>query len=100
MTDPSRPETPDLTVVAVNGSPSHPSRSRRLAERAVELLGGGRIIDLADLLFVPESFRLEEKEDIRARRRTALARVYRSRDEMIRHIMSVYEGAPLPSEVK
>ena len=49
MTDPSRPETPDLTVVAVNGSPSHPSRSRRLAERAVELLGGGRVIDLADL---------------------------------------------------
>ncbi|MDQ4422142.1 DUF1173 domain-containing protein [Sphingobium sp. DEHP117] len=38
---------------------------------------------LADLLFVPESFRLEEKEDIRARRRTGLARVYRSRDEMM-----------------
>ncbi len=25
---------------------------------------------------------------------------YDSRDEMIRHIMSVYEGAPLPSEVR
>jgi 2,4-dienoyl-CoA reductase (NADPH2) len=25
---------------------------------------------------------------------------YRSRDEMIRHIMSVYEGAPLPAEVE
>lgn len=43
------PSTPDLTVVAVNGSPSHPSRSRALAARAVELLGGGRIIDLAEL---------------------------------------------------
>jgi 2,4-dienoyl-CoA reductase-like NADH-dependent reductase (Old Yellow Enzyme family) len=25
---------------------------------------------------------------------------YSSREEMIRHIMSVYEGAPLPAEVK
>lgn len=38
---------------------------------------------LPDVLFVPESFRLEEKEDIRARRRAALERVYRSRDEMM-----------------
>ena len=49
MTDPSHPVPPAPVVVAVNGSPSHPSRSRTLAERAVELLGGGRIIDLADL---------------------------------------------------
>ncbi len=38
---------------------------------------------LPHVLFVPESFRLEEKEDIRARRRAALERVYRSRDEMM-----------------
>ena len=45
----SEPSSPTPTVVAVNGSPSHPSRSRALAERAVDLLGGGRIIDLAEL---------------------------------------------------
>ena len=38
---------------------------------------------LPHVLFVPESFKLEEKEDIRARRRAALERVYRSRDEMM-----------------
>jgi hypothetical protein len=38
---------------------------------------------LPHVLFVPESFRLEDKEDIRARRRAALERVYRSRDEMM-----------------
>ena len=38
---------------------------------------------LAHVLFVPESFKLEEKDDIRARRRAALERVYRSRDEMM-----------------
>jgi len=38
---------------------------------------------LPHVLFVPESFRLEEKEDIRARRRAALERVYRSRDELM-----------------
>lgn len=38
-----------LRVVAVNGSPSHPSRSRALAEAAVALLGGGEILDLAEL---------------------------------------------------
>jgi hypothetical protein len=35
------------------------------------------------VLFVPESFKIEEKEEIRARRRAALARVYASRDEMM-----------------
>ena len=38
---------------------------------------------LPHVLFVPESFRLEDKEDIRARRRAALERLYRSRDKMI-----------------
>ncbi|GEO01905.1 hypothetical protein FHS51_002976 [Sphingobium wenxiniae] len=38
---------------------------------------------LSHVLFVPESFRQEEKEEIRARRRAALARVYASRDEMM-----------------
>ncbi len=37
---------------------------------------------LPHVLFVPESFRLED-EDIRARRRAALERVYRSLDEMM-----------------
>jgi FMN reductase len=36
-------------VVAVNGSPSHPSRSRTLAVHVVELLGGGEVLDLAEL---------------------------------------------------
>lgn len=50
MSDPIPvPIDPALTVVAVNGSPSHPSRSRALAQRALELLGGGRMIDLAEL---------------------------------------------------
>ena len=39
----------DLRVVAVNGSPSHPSRSRLLAELALERAGGGELIDLASL---------------------------------------------------
>lgn len=38
---------------------------------------------LPHVLFVPESFKIEEKEEIRARRRAALARVYASRDEMM-----------------
>lgn len=37
------------TVVALNGSPSQPSRSRTLAARALELAGGGRLVDLAEL---------------------------------------------------
>ncbi len=36
-------------VVALNGSPSRPSRSRTLAARALELAGGGRLVDLAEL---------------------------------------------------
>lgn len=36
-------------VLALNGSPSRPSRSRALAARALELAGGGRLVDLADL---------------------------------------------------
>ncbi|QXC59384.1 NAD(P)H-dependent oxidoreductase [Aquihabitans sp. G128] len=39
----------DRRVVAVNGSPSHPSRSRSLAELALGLLGGGDVVDLAEL---------------------------------------------------
>ncbi|MCU1369331.1 MAG: reductase [Ilumatobacteraceae bacterium] len=35
--------------LAVNGSPSHPSRSRTLAVHVLELLGGGDVLDLADL---------------------------------------------------
>ena len=46
-TAPSDPRP--LRIVAVNGSPSHPSRSRSLAEVALELLGGGDVIDLAEL---------------------------------------------------
>jgi len=38
---------------------------------------------LPHMLFVPETFRLEDKDDIRARRRAALERVYRSLDEMM-----------------
>lgn len=37
------------TVLALNGSPSQPSRSRALAARALERAGGGRLVDLADL---------------------------------------------------
>ena len=36
-------------IVAVNGSPSHPSRSRTLAAHVLDQLGGGDILDLADL---------------------------------------------------
>lgn len=36
-------------VVALNGSPSQPSRSRTLAERALAVAGGGRLVDLATL---------------------------------------------------
>ena len=46
---------------------------------------------LPEVLFVPESFRLEDKEVIRARRRAALSRVYRSRDEMMVVIGEVKE---------
>ncbi len=35
--------------VAVNGSPSHPSRSRTLAVGVLDLLGGGDVVDLAEL---------------------------------------------------
>ena len=38
-----------LNVVALNGSPSDPSRSRVLAERALGFAGGGRLVDLATL---------------------------------------------------
>lgn len=38
-----------LNVVALNGSPAQPSRSRALAERALDLAGGGRLVDLAAL---------------------------------------------------
>lgn len=40
---------PAARAVAINGSPSHPSRSRALAERALELAGGGTLLDLAEL---------------------------------------------------
>lgn len=36
-------------IVAVNGSPSHPSRSRTLAVHVLDLLGGGEVVDLAEL---------------------------------------------------
>ncbi|HWJ98785.1 MAG TPA: NAD(P)H-dependent oxidoreductase [Acidimicrobiales bacterium] len=35
--------------LVVNGSPSHPSRSRTLAVHVLELLGGGDVLDLVDL---------------------------------------------------
>ncbi len=38
-----------LNVVALNGSPAQPSRSRALAERALAVAGGGRLVDLATL---------------------------------------------------
>ena len=38
-----------MSIVAVNGSPSHPSRSRTLAVHVLDLVGGGEVIDLADL---------------------------------------------------
>jgi len=46
--DPESASAP-LRVVAVNGSPSHPSRSRLLAELVLTELGAGDVIDLADL---------------------------------------------------
>ncbi len=49
---------------------------------------------LPQMLFVPESFKLEEKEDIRARRRAALARVYASRDEMMLVVGEIKEIVP------
>ena len=36
-------------TLVVNGSPSHPSRSRTLAVHVLELLGGGDVLDLAEL---------------------------------------------------
>lgn len=39
-------EAPPLVV---NGSPSHPSRSRTLALHVLDRLGGGDVLDLADL---------------------------------------------------
>jgi FMN reductase len=51
--EPAPPTSPGGTraicVVAVNGSPSHPSRSRAVAEVALDLAGGEAIIDLAGL---------------------------------------------------
>lgn len=38
-----------VEVVGVNGSPSNPSRTRAVAAAAVELAGGGELIDLATL---------------------------------------------------
>lgn len=35
--------------LVVNGSPSHPSRSRTLALHVLDLLGGGDVLDLAEL---------------------------------------------------
>jgi hypothetical protein len=49
---------------------------------------------LPHVLFVPESFKLEDKEDIRARRRAALERVYRSRDEMMVVVGEIKEIVP------
>ena len=49
---------------------------------------------LPHMLFVPETFRLEDKEDIRARRRAALERVYRSPDEMMVVIGEIKEIVP------
>ena len=43
------PTAAALRIVAVNGSPSHPSRSRSLAELVLAELGGGDVVDLADL---------------------------------------------------
>ncbi|MGL1180932.1 DUF1173 family protein, partial [Vibrio parahaemolyticus] len=49
---------------------------------------------LPHVLFVPESFKVEEKEEIRARRRAALARVYASRDEMMVVVGEIKEIVP------
>jgi hypothetical protein len=49
---------------------------------------------LPHVLFVPETFRLEDKEDLRARRRAALERVYRSRDELMVVVGEIKEIAP------
>lgn len=49
---------------------------------------------LPHVLFVPESFRSEDKEDIRARRRASLDRVYRSRDELMVTVGEVKEIVP------
>ena len=50
---------------------------------------------LPHVLFVPESFKVEEKEEIRARRRAALARVYASRDEMMVVVGEIKEIVPV-----
>ena len=49
MNAPTEPHPATLRIVAVNGSPSHPSRSRLLAELVLAELGGGDVMDLADL---------------------------------------------------
>lgn len=49
---------------------------------------------LPHVLFVPETFRLEDKEDLRARRRAALDRVYRSRDELMVVVGEIKEIVP------
>lgn len=36
-------------ALVVNGSPSHPSRSRTLGVHVLDLLGGGEVLDLAEL---------------------------------------------------
>ena len=49
---------------------------------------------LEHALFVPEKFRLEEKEEQRARRRTALDKVYRSQGEMMVLVGEIKEIVP------
>ena len=50
---------------------------------------------LSHVLFVPETFRPEDKEDLRARRRAALDRVYRSRDELMVVVGEIKEIVPV-----
>lgn len=49
MTVEPAPPGPGLRSLALNGSPSHPSRSRLLAELVLAEIGGGDLVDLADL---------------------------------------------------
>ena len=51
---------------------------------------------LPHVLFVPESFKIEEKEEIRARRRAALARVYASQGDMMVVVGEIKEIVPAP----
>ena len=54
---------------------------------------------LPHVLFVPETFRLEDKEDLRARRRAALDRVYRSRDELMVVVGEIKEIAVMDQDM-